>query len=87
VWEEYREDFEEWRARRRESEVALRKARGWEGGNDGENGENGLRGDGNRGMGKEDDVWRDIPPGIREFVEMEKRLKERQRAESLANGG
>jgi hypothetical protein len=71
VWEEYREDFEEWSARRRESEVALREARRLEGG-DGKEGE--------VEVGGQDDVWRDIPPGIREFVEMEKRLKERQRA-------
>jgi hypothetical protein len=84
VWEEYREDFEEWSARRRESEIKLREMRrreveeGGAGGGDGD------------GLGSQivlddagdDDAFRDIPPGIREFVAMEKRLKERQRAEA-----
>jgi hypothetical protein len=73
VWEEYREELEEYRGKKRESEVKLREGRS----GDGVSMEDAV----------EEDVWRDIPPGIREFVEMEKRLKERQRAAAAASEG
>jgi hypothetical protein len=81
VWEEYREDFEEWSAKRKESEMNLQQARSLDSGIGGD--EDGL---GSQAALSEDDMFADIPVGIREFMKIEKKLKQRHRSESTTNG-
>jgi hypothetical protein len=80
VWEEYREDFEEWSAKRKESEMKLQQARNLESGISGD--EDGL---GSQANLSEDNMFADIPVGIREFMKIEKKLKQRHRSESTTN--
>ena len=65
VWDAYREEVEEWAARRKMVEV---QEKGREGVAEGEGG------DADEAMSRE--LFEQVPVGIREFMALEKRLKE-----------
>jgi len=68
TWEVFREDLEGWKGAEGRARAALAKLGG--GKEDGEGGSKGGLWEG----------FEDIPVGIKAFMEMEKRLKERKRA-------
>ena len=67
VWDSYREEVEEWAAKRRQTERAGRHAHN----PTGEKTEHPVRG--------EEELFEGLDVGIREFIAMEKRLKEREK--------
>lgn len=82
VWDAYREEVEEWAMRRR-MEAQERGRESVEGGGGGEDG--GTSGDGVEGMVEGvGDLFEQVPVGIREFMILEKRLRE---VEEKRNGG
>lgn len=83
VWDAYREEVETWAEKRRGRGVAIATAE------DGREGRREVRDGGVGeldevgGMGRldgegEEDVWGEVPVGIREFMRTEKRLRERR---------
>lgn len=86
VWDAYREEVEEWAAarRKREGEEQRRQM-----GVEGRSGDEGAVGDldevggfkGLDGVGEEGELFEGVPVGIREFMNTEKRLRERRLAE------
>lgn len=82
VWDAYREEVEEWAAARRRGAMEGAGARG---GSEGRGGEE----EGSGGVGEEDegfrgvdvveeDMFEGVPVGIKEFMNTEKRLRERR---------
>jgi len=69
TWEVFREDLEEWKGAKGKARAALAKLGGGKEDGEVEGNEGGLW----EGFGN-------IPVGIKAFMEMEKRLKERKRA-------
>ncbi|KAK8922121.1 hypothetical protein H634G_00274 [Metarhizium anisopliae BRIP 53293] len=92
VWERYREDMEEWTASKREAERRLLQAGSRTvGAADGGGSETSWSAPA-VGSGKiakdmwDDEVYRGVPVGIREFMKQEKRLKERHAREGTVGG-
>lgn len=92
VWDAYREEVEEWAAaRRKRDEEEQRRQMRVEGGGGDEGavgdldevgGFRGLGSDGEGGEGTEEGgLFEGVPVGIREFMNTEKRLRERKLAE------
>ncbi|KAG6165589.1 hypothetical protein E4U51_004261 [Claviceps purpurea] len=85
VWDRFREDMEEWTAKKHEAQAAA----------DGDSGTDATFVTSGPVMGKDetiagdawdDEVYRGVPVGIREFMKQEKRLKERHAREGTAGG-
>ena len=76
VWDVYREEVEEWsRARGRLDGAGY----GVGSGKEGREGEEGRWGHmGGVGVGEEEGLFEGVPVGIREFMSMEKKLRERR---------
>jgi hypothetical protein len=117
VWDLYRDEMEEWAAKRREADHALRKEKSLEGARKkrrrtdagmsgstsreppvGQEDEDVARTMDDDGGGSEalwgqpldseltgDDLYKNIPVGIREFMKQEKRLKEQHAREAAAS--
>jgi hypothetical protein len=97
VWELYREDMEEYSAKKREAEERLAQSAGSMDADGGGSETNwvppppkphGVELGGTK-IAKdmwEDDVFRNVPVGIREFMKQEKRLKERHEREGTSGG-
>lgn len=95
VWDRYGDELEEWAAARKEADHLLRKDKAFEnerkrrkqhGGLTGL-GEGTQRPEGNWGTGLEteftsEELFKDVPVGIREFMKQEKRLKEKHAREA-----
>ncbi|KAG6043689.1 hypothetical protein E4U17_007133 [Claviceps sp. LM77 group G4] len=85
VWDRFREDMEEWTAKKHEAQAAA----------DGGSGTDGTFVTSGPVMGKDetiaedawdDEMYRGVPVGIREFMKQEKRLKEKHAREGTAGG-
>lgn len=84
VWERYREDMEEWSAKKNEARIALAAqsvaAESETGGSEPKWRAGAVPGVGDTKIAKDlwaDDVFESVPMGIREFMKQEKRIKER----------
>ncbi|EPE29005.1 hypothetical protein GLAREA_00163 [Glarea lozoyensis ATCC 20868] len=95
VWDRYGEEVEEWAAAKKASDVAMQKERGFEKGRARRRGElvgmsmddDGGGSESNWGNGEmNDDLFKDVPVGIREFMKQEKRLKQRHALEGTSGG-
>lgn len=93
VWELYREDMEEWTAKKTEADARLSSGASSVGA-DGESTQENLSRPsgvqvGNTKIAKDlwdDTVFQNVPVGIREFMKQEKRLKERHEREGTSGG-
>lgn len=88
VWDVYRDDLEEWAAKNAEVRRVTLMNKGEETSasiDDDGVGSEGLWTSAG-GLGDEEDLFRGIPVGIREFMKTEKRLKERHRLEGSVAG-
>jgi hypothetical protein len=94
VWELYREDMEEWKAKKAEAEARLGAS------SSGSDSAKEAKGEkwtppsgvavGDAKIAKDlwdDEVFQNVPVGIREFMKQEKRLKERHEREGTSGGG
>ncbi|KAG6014402.1 hypothetical protein E4U41_004846, partial [Claviceps citrina] len=83
VWDRFREDMEEWSARKKEARAAEAAGGGPET-RSGRlpTGKDAVAGD----VCDEEDVYRGVPVGIREFMKQEKRLKEKHAREGTVGG-
>ena len=75
VWDLYRDDVEEWAARSREARMKEMQNRGRE--NSRSMDDDGGGSETNWTLGNDQDLFADVPVGIREFMKTEKLLKER----------
>ncbi|MCJ1384130.1 hypothetical protein MMC17_007246 [Xylographa soralifera] len=75
VWDLYRDDVEEWAAKSREARMKEVQARGSEG--SGSIDDDGGGSETNWTQAESQDLFADVPIGIREFMRTEKLLKER----------
>ncbi|UNI22874.1 hypothetical protein JDV02_008720 [Purpureocillium takamizusanense] len=90
VWDRYRDDMEEWSALKNEAQRRLKQGSGTTVDSDGGGSETnwGV----NIGDAKitkdmwEEDVFKSVPVGIREFMKQEKRLKEKHEREGTLGG-
>lgn len=85
VWDQYRDELEEWAAKSSEARMASAQHKGAESGvsmdDDGGGSET------NWGTGLDGgELFRDIPVGIREFMRTEKRLKQRHLKDGTVRG-
>jgi hypothetical protein len=92
VWDAYREEVEEWAARQMERQAQVRIDGGEVDGrrkevNSGIGDLDGMRGGGGKYNVDPEEVFRDLPVGIKEFIATEKRLKERESIRSDGGGG
>ncbi|KHO01622.1 Oxidoreductase-lik [Metarhizium album ARSEF 1941] len=93
VWDRYREDMEEWTAREKEAQRRLKAGRravdaAGGGGSDSESNWKAPAAGGGK-IAKDmwdEDVYENVPVGIREFMKQEKRLKERHVREGTIGG-
>ncbi len=91
VWDNYRDELEEWARKSHEARVASARARG-EGGSgsvDDDGGGSETNWGTGLGMGTgtgAEDLFGGVPVGIREFMRTEKRLKERHAREGTVRG-
>ena len=79
VWDAYREEVEEWAARRRKSEAEERRAIQMGAVQEVEGGTGELDGPGKGGDVQPGALFEGVPVGIKEFMALEKRLRERER--------
>lgn len=93
VWELYREDMEEWKAKKTEAEARLSASSGSGSAKEAKSGKwttpSGVA-VGDAKIAKDlwdDEVFHNVPVGIREFMKQEKRLKERHEREGTSGGG
>ncbi|KAK2602025.1 hypothetical protein QQS21_004452 [Conoideocrella luteorostrata] len=90
VWDQYREDMEEWTAKKKEAQSRLKAGPGTMD-TDGGGSETNWKapvGSTNK-IAKDmwdDDVYQGVPVGIREFMKQEKRLKEKHAREGTVGG-
>jgi hypothetical protein len=83
VWDLFREDMEEYTAKKSEGEARLKAARSMDADGGGSQGGLGVN-VGDTKIAKDlwdDDVFKNVPVGIREFMKQEKRLKEQHERE------
>ncbi|KAG5959213.1 hypothetical protein E4U57_000822 [Claviceps arundinis] len=86
VWDRFREDMEEWTAKKHEAQAA---ADGDSGGTDGTFVTSAPTMGRNETIAEDawdDEVYKGVPVGIREFMKQEKRLKERHAREEAVGG-
>ncbi|KAG5981339.1 hypothetical protein E4U43_006625 [Claviceps pusilla] len=69
VWDRFREDMEEWTAKKHEAQARVSAGK-----------------DKPAGDGWDDEVYRGVPVGFREFMKQEKRLKEKHAREGTMGG-
>ncbi|KAI5201893.1 hypothetical protein E4T39_04999 [Aureobasidium subglaciale] len=86
VWEIYREEVEEWKAASDKARGKIEVQRKEKGEDVGAEMPRNIQKDDGDGKGKEKDPFADVPIGMREFMRMEKMLKDKQAAQK-ANGG
>ncbi|TWU76036.1 hypothetical protein ED733_007283 [Metarhizium rileyi] len=90
VWDQFREDMEEWSAKKMEAQRRLKTGSGTmdaDGGGSETNWD--VPSVGNDKIAKDfwdEEVYRSVPVGIREFMKQEKRLKERHAREGTVGG-
>ena len=84
VWDNYRDELEEWAAKSSEARMASAQQKGAETGASMD--DDGGGSETNWGTGLGGDLFRDIPVGIREFMRTEKRLKQRHSKEGTTGG-
>lgn len=85
VWDQYRDELEEWAAKSNEARIASARQKGLETGASMDDDGGGSETNWGTGLGP-NDLFGDIPVGIREFMRTEKRLKERHMREGTAGG-
>jgi hypothetical protein len=78
VWDLFRDDLEEWAAKSKEARVRMQAAR-----RAGDGRESGAEWKGMEESGEGRDLFEGIPVGIREFMKIEKKLKERHAREKM----
>lgn len=76
VWEQYRDEVEEWAAKSTEARMASARQKGLDSGASMDDDGGGSETSWGTGLSGED-LFGDIPVGIREFMRTEKRLKQR----------
>lgn len=89
VWDRFREDMEEWSAKKNEAQEQLRVRSGALGADGGGSGTTRKVPVGNDKIAKDmwdDEVYQSVPVGIREFMKQEKRLKEKHAQEGTIAG-
>ncbi|KAG5915490.1 hypothetical protein E4U42_008024 [Claviceps africana] len=93
VWDRFREDMEEWSAKKHEAQARASQAAGAEvkdaDGHGRSSGTSPLASGGNDQTARDnwdDEVYRGVPVGFREFMKQEKRLKERHAREGTVGG-
>jgi len=85
VWDQYRDELEEWAAKSSEARMASVQHQGAESGVSMDDDGGGSETTWGTGLGG-GDLFRDIPVGIREFMRTEKRLKQRHLKEGTVRG-
>ncbi|PHH90461.1 hypothetical protein CDD83_3593 [Cordyceps sp. RAO-2017] len=89
VWDRYREDMEEWSAKKSEAQMRLDERSG---SMDADGGGSDANWDARSGDAKiakdlwDDSVFENVPVGIREFMKHEKRLREKHQREGTTGG-
>ncbi|GJN71802.1 hypothetical protein PLIIFM63780_005861 [Purpureocillium lilacinum] len=89
VWDRYRDDMEEWSASKNEAQRRLKKGSGTMDSDGGGSETNWGVTIGDAKITKdmwEEDVFKSVPVGIREFMKQEKRLKEKHEREGTLGG-
>jgi hypothetical protein len=81
VWDQYRDELEEWAAARKEADVALRKEKGLEKGKRRRKHGQEVSGTGLETDFTGEELFSGVPVGIREFMKQEKWLKEKHARE------
>lgn len=88
VWDLFREEMEEYTAKSKEAQARLQAAKSMDA--DGGGSQDGLGINvGDTKIAKDlwdDDVFKNVPVGIREFMKQEKRLKEQHEREGTSGG-
>lgn len=93
VWDNYRDEVEDWAAKRQEARRRVQAQGTSEAGSVDDDGGRetnwtvGADASGRGKVGDEADLFEGVPVGIREFMRVEKRLKERHKAEAAAAAG
>jgi len=85
VWDQYREEIEEWAAKSSEARMASASQSGVESGASMDDDGGGSETNWGTGLGG-GNLFADIPVGIREFMRTEKRLKQRHLKEGTTGG-
>ncbi|KEQ97461.1 hypothetical protein AUEXF2481DRAFT_3268 [Aureobasidium subglaciale EXF-2481] len=86
VWEIYREEVEEWKAASEKARGQIEVQRKEKGEDVGAEMPKNIQKDDDDGKGKEKDPFADVPIGMREFMRMEKMLKDKQAAQQVKGG-
>ena len=84
VWDVYRDDLEEWAAKSREARVKEMRMKGSE--ESGSMDDDGGGSETNWSFSEGQDLFANVPIGIREFIRTEKILKERHLKEGTKGG-
>ncbi|KAI9881303.1 MAG: hypothetical protein M1830_005590 [Pleopsidium flavum] len=85
VWDQYRDELEEWAAKSSEARMASARQKGLESGVSMDDDGGGSETNWGTGLGG-GDLFADIPVGIREFMRTEKKLKQRHLKEGTKGG-